>query len=121
MIVPGVAALTACWIGCPGDTVSTVGGEEKHEAGSNGAPVGAGLAVGLDVGLGVALGVGLDVGSGGGLDVGSGVGLVAGVNFHCWLPCPWQVQICSRVPLAELKPVASRHFPSARTVPSPWR
>src|SRR5258705_5267883 len=47
----------------------------------------------------------------GGTVVGVGEGVVPPPGrTHCWLAPPPQSQICSRVPSAELGPVASRHL-----------
>src|SRR5918997_1653775 len=40
-----------------------------------------------------------------------GAGVPPPGSVHRWLAVSAQVQICSRVPLAELWPVASRHLP----------
>src|SRR3979490_2696407 len=42
--------------------------------------------------------------------VGGGVVPPVG-RFHCWFAPPKQVQICSRVPLAGVLPVAAVHLP----------
>src|SRR5213082_2551118 len=42
---------------------------------------------------------------------GGGGGVVPPGRFHCWFAAFAHVQICRRVPLAELFPVTSRHFP----------
>lgn len=44
------------------------------------------------------------------LPPGAGSVPSAGGAVHFWLAVPVHVQICSRVPLAELLPVASRHL-----------
>ena len=47
---------------------------------------------------------------GGGWVTPGGGGRDAGQRRHFWLVAPVQSQICSRVPSAELGPVASRHL-----------